>query len=83
MIDFQAKNALRNVINILDDKAEQVSDMIVEAIFDNQDTFTVNTAISYLEEVLDELRSEIGQVLESLKGVMPSSEEPQPIAELS
>lgn len=78
MIDTTAKMALTQVINILEGKADQVSDMSVEGMFDRQSIMTLEHAAAYLEDLRVELSLEIGQVIASLKEVSPS-QEPQAV----
>jgi uncharacterized protein (DUF2342 family) len=79
MIDMAAKMALREVMRILDEQADDISNMIVEGMFDPQSTMTNEIAADYLADVLTELSLQIGQVAATLKEVVPSNKNPQPV----
>lgn len=74
MIDTTAEVALRKVLKALDKKADETHDMISEGIRDTQSTMTPEHAASYLEDLLVELSTEIGQVIASLEEVSPLNE---------
>lgn len=80
MIDMAAKMALREVMRMLDEQADDISNMIVEGMFDPQSTMTNEIAADYLADVLTELSLQIGQVAATLKGVMPSNTESEVLA---